>query len=162
MNTINICFGVFVVLISMVALFRLYRIRMAQPHIAGHRSQTICSSRGSIYGTVESTLLALWKATMGRMKSRSGSSLFILSPPFGMRMIAKPFSLAGGVVLMLLNEAAGLCSRAMPRCIHSENSYSFPRTFAGKTTRTCCKCGHRRAYDMATMHFVTGRFVSTS
>lgn len=63
---------------------------------------------------------------------------------------------------MLLNEAAGLCSRAMPRCIHSENNYSFPRTFAGKTTRTCRKCGHKREYDMATMRFLTGHFVSAS
>lgn len=48
MNTINICFGVFVVLISMVALFRLYRIRVAHPHIEGYGSQTMCSSCGSI------------------------------------------------------------------------------------------------------------------
>lgn len=48
MNTINICFGVFVVLISMVSLFRLYRIRMAPPHVAVYGSQTMCPSCGSI------------------------------------------------------------------------------------------------------------------
>jgi hypothetical protein len=97
------------------------------------------------------------------MKLRLSFPLFVLSPPgFAMRVITKTFSLAAGVVLMLLSEAARLCLRAMPRCIHSENCYSFPRTFAGKTTRTCCKCGHKREYDMATMRFLTGHFVSTS
>lgn len=33
-------------------------------------------------------------------------------------------------------------------------------TVDGKTTRTCYKCGHKREYDMTTMRFVTGHFVS--
>jgi uncharacterized paraquat-inducible protein A len=48
MNTIDVCFGVFVFLVSTVALFRLYRIRMADPHIATYGSQTMCPSCGSI------------------------------------------------------------------------------------------------------------------
>jgi hypothetical protein len=89
------------------------------------------------------------------------SILFLLFPPgLAMRVITKNFSLATGAVLMLLGGAAWLCSRAMPKCTHGENSYSFPRTVDGKTTRTCCKCGHRREYDMVTMRFLTGHFVS--
>ena len=99
----------------------------------------------------------------GTHEIRLGSSLFALSPPgFAMRVITKTFSLAAGVVRMLLGGAAWLCSRAMPKCTHSENSYSFPMTVDGKTTRTCYKCGHKREYDMTTMRFVTGHFVSTS
>lgn len=115
------------------------------------------------YSPVERTLPALWKVIAGRMKSRLGSSLFVQPPPgFALRAITRTFSLPAGVALTVLSEAARLYSRVIPRCIHSENCYSFPRTFAGKTTRTCCKCGHRREYDMTTMRFVTGRFVSTS
>lgn len=81
---------------------------------------------------------------------------------FAMWLITKTFSLSAGVVLMLLGGAAWLCSRAIQKCTHSENSYSFPRTVDGKTTRTCYKCGHKREYDMTNMRFVTGHFVSTS
>jgi hypothetical protein len=79
-----------------------------------------------------------------------------------MRLITRTLSIAADLVLELLSETAGLCARTVPRCIHSENSYSFPRTFAGKTTRTCSKCGHKREYCMSTMRFLTGHFVSTS
>ena len=79
-----------------------------------------------------------------------------------MRLTTRIFSLPAGVVLMLLGGAAWLCSRATPKCTHGENSYSFPRTVDGKTTRTCYKCGHTREYDLTTMRFVTGHFVSTS
>ena len=79
-----------------------------------------------------------------------------------MRLITKPLALTVGVALTVLGAAAWICSRVTPKCIHSEYSYSFPRTVAGKTTRTCCKCGHKREYDMATMRFLTGHFVSTS
>jgi predicted amidophosphoribosyltransferase len=48
MNAINICFGVFAVLVSMIALRRLYGIWMARPRIAGYGSQTMCRSCGSI------------------------------------------------------------------------------------------------------------------
>jgi hypothetical protein len=48
MNAVNICFGVFVVLISMVALIRLYRLYVAEPHVAGYRSQTMCPFCGAI------------------------------------------------------------------------------------------------------------------
>ena len=97
-------------------------------------------------------------------ESHLRASLFVWFPPGGsaMRLIKKTFSLSAGVVLMLLDGAAWICSRAMPKCIHGENSYSFPRTIDGKTTRTCCRCGHRREYDMTTMRFLTGHFVSTS
>jgi hypothetical protein len=77
------------------------------------------------------------------------------------RVINKPFSWSTGAVLTLLGGAAWLCARAMPKCIHGEKSYSFPITVDGKTTRTCYKCGHKREYDMTTMRFVTGHFVST-
>lgn len=79
-----------------------------------------------------------------------------------MHSIAKLLSFSTGAVLVVLVGAAWLCSRAIPKCIHGESSYSFPRTVDGKTTRTCCKCGHKREYDMATMRFLTGHFVSTS
>jgi hypothetical protein len=77
-----------------------------------------------------------------------------------MRVISKTFSLSTGV-LMLLGGAAWLCARAIPKCTHGENGYSFPITVEGKTTRTCYKCGHSREYDMNTMRFLTGHFVST-
>jgi hypothetical protein len=64
------------------------------------------------------------------------------------------------VVLTLLGGAAWACARVVPKCIHRDESYSFPRTVDGKTTRTCGKCGHRREYDMATMRFLSGHFVS--
>lgn len=97
------------------------------------------------------------------MKSRLGSSLFVQPQPgFALRAITRAFSLQAGVALTLLSEVERLYSRVIPRCIHSENCYSFPMTFAGKTTRTCYKRGHRREYDMNTMRFVTGRFDSTS
>jgi hypothetical protein len=35
---------------------------------------------------------------------------------------------------MLLGGAAWLCARAIPKCTHGENSYSFPITVEGKTT----------------------------
>jgi hypothetical protein len=76
-----------------------------------------------------------------------------------MRVTTKTFSLSTGV-LMLLGGAAWLCARAIPKCTHGEKSYSFPITVAGKTTRTCYKCGHTREYDMTTMRFLTGHFVS--
>jgi hypothetical protein len=115
------------------------------------------------YSWVERTLPVLWKVIAGPMKSRFGSSLFVQPPPgFALRAITRTFSLPAGVAQTLLSEAARLYSRVIPRCIHSENCYSFPMTFAGRTTRTCYKCGHRREYDMTTMRFVTGRFVSTS
>ena len=114
------------------------------------------------YSPVEGTLPALWKVFAGRMKSRLGSSLFVQPPPgFALRAITRAFSLPAGVALTLLSEVERLYSQVIPRCIHSENCYSFPMTFAGKTTRTCHKCGHRREYDMNTMRFVTGRFDST-
>jgi len=50
-----------------------------------------------------------------------------------MRVISKTFSLSTGV-LMLLGGAAWLCARAIPKCTHGENSYSFPITVEGKTT----------------------------
>jgi hypothetical protein len=78
-----------------------------------------------------------------------------------MRVTTKTFSLSTGV-LMLLGGAAWLCARAIPKCTHGEKSYSFPITVDGKTTRTCYKCGHSREYDMETMRFLTGHFVSTS
>ncbi|HEY2394019.1 MAG TPA: hypothetical protein VGK22_22795 [Candidatus Angelobacter sp.] len=77
-----------------------------------------------------------------------------------MRLTTKSFSLSTGI-LVLFGGAAWLCARAIPKCIHGEKSYSFPRTVDGKTTRTCHKCGHKREYDMATMRFRTGHFVST-
>jgi hypothetical protein len=77
-----------------------------------------------------------------------------------MRLITKTLSWSAGTVLMLLGGAAWLCLRATPKCIHGEESYSFPRTANGKTTRSCSKCGHTREYDMTTMRFVTGHFVS--
>ena len=79
-----------------------------------------------------------------------------------MRLITRTLVFTAGVVRTVLGAATWLCSRAMPKCIHSDYSYSFPRTVAGKTTRTCYKCGHRREYDMVTMRFLTGHFVSTS
>jgi hypothetical protein len=79
-----------------------------------------------------------------------------------MRLTAKFLSLSAGAVLVVLGAAAWLCSWVIPKCTHGENNYSFPRTVDGKTTRTCCKCGHKREYDMGTMRFVTGHFVSTS
>jgi hypothetical protein len=62
MNTINICFGVFVLLISMVAVFRLYRIRIAQRHIAGYGSQTMCPFCGSITARSEAHCLHCGKS----------------------------------------------------------------------------------------------------
>ena len=85
-----------------------------------------------------------------------------ISAGIAMHLIARALAFMRGAVHILLNGATWVCSRAMPNCTHTENSYSFPRTVAGKTTRTCCKCGHRREYDMTTMRFLTGRFVSTS
>jgi len=79
-----------------------------------------------------------------------------------MHSIAGFLVFSTGAVLVVLVGAAWLYSRAIPKCIHGENSYSFPRTVDGKTTRTCCKCGHKREYDMATMRFVTGHFAGTS
>ena len=79
-----------------------------------------------------------------------------------MHLINRALVLVSEGVRMVFSAAAWLCSRAMPKCIHSDSSYSFPRTVAGKTTRTCYKCGHRREYDMTTMRFLTGHFVSTS
>ena len=106
----------------------------------------------------------MWEATPCRMNY--GCVLLFLGSlrlsGFAMWLITKTFSLSAGVVLMLLGGAAWLGSRAMQKCTHSENSYSFPRTVDGKTTRTCYKCGHKREYDMTTMRFVTGHFVSTS
>src|SRR5207302_8334000 len=72
-----------------------------------------------------------------------------------MRVTGRTFSLSTGV-LILLGGAAWLCARAIPKCTHGEKSYSFPITVAGKTTRTCYKCGHTREYDMTTMRFLTG------
>lgn len=90
-------------------------------------------------------------------------SVFVLPlSGFAMRLITKTFSLAAGGVLILLGGAAWLFSRAIPKCTHRESSYSFPMTVDGKTTRTCYKCGHKREYDMTTMRFLTGHFVSTS
>jgi hypothetical protein len=77
-----------------------------------------------------------------------------------MQLTAKVLSLSAGALLVALGGAAWLCSRAIPKCTHGENNYSFPRTVEGKTTRTCSKCGHQREYDMATMRFLTGHFVS--
>jgi hypothetical protein len=48
MNIVNICFGVLAVLITMVALFQIYRLHAAQPQVAGYGSQTMCPSCGSI------------------------------------------------------------------------------------------------------------------
>jgi len=84
---------------------------------------------------------------------------FLLSES-AMGLVLKLFSFSTGTVLALLGAVAWLCSHAMPKCIHREDSYSFPRTVDGKTTRTCYKCGHTRGYDMTTMRFVTGHFVS--
>lgn len=75
-----------------------------------------------------------------------------------MGLTTKVFTVSAGALLVVLGGAAWLCSRAIPRCTHSDNNYSFPRTVDGKTTRTCCKCGHKREYDMATMRFLTGHF----
>jgi hypothetical protein len=72
-----------------------------------------------------------------------------------MRLITKTFSLSTGIVLVLLGGTAWLCSRAMPKCTHSEKNYSFPRTVDGKTTGTCAKCGHKREYDTINMRFLT-------
>jgi hypothetical protein len=47
-NVINICFGLFFVLISVVALLRLYKLHVAEPRVAGYGSQTMCPSCGSI------------------------------------------------------------------------------------------------------------------
>lgn len=80
---------------------------------------------------------------------------------FAMRLITKIFSFPVEGARVLLSGAAWLCSRTIPKCTHSQNSYSFPRTVDGKTTRTCYKCGHKRDYDMNTMRFLTGHFVST-
>jgi len=81
------------------------------------------------------------------------SSASLLAPSslrrFDMRVNSRSFSLSTGV-LMLLGGAAWLCARALPKCTH------------GKTTRTCYKCGHSREYDMTTMRFLTGHFVSAS
>jgi hypothetical protein len=79
---------------------------------------------------------------------------------YEVHMIRKTFSLSTGV-LVLLGGAAWLCARAIPKCTHGEKSYSFPITVDGKTTRTCYKCGHKREYDMTSMRFLTGYFVST-
>jgi hypothetical protein len=94
-------------------------------------------------------------------ESQSSASVFNLSSlrRRGMRMNSRTFSLSTGM-LMLLGGAAWLCARAIPKCTHGEKSYSFPITRDGKTTRTCYKCGHSREYDMATMRFLTGHFVS--
>jgi hypothetical protein len=96
-----------------------------------------------------------------RYEPRSGTSLlsFHAMRRSAMRVSAKSFSLSTGV-LMLLGGAAWLCARAIPKCTHGEKSYSFPITRDGKTTRTCYKCGHSREYDMTTMRFLTGHFVS--
>jgi len=75
------------------------------------------------------------------------------------RLVAASFSFAAGVMVGVLHPFSRFFALAMPRCIHAESSYAFPRTFAGKTTRTCCKCGHKREYDMVTMRFLTGHFV---
>ncbi|MGZ4841796.1 MAG: hypothetical protein ACXV5J_08630 [Candidatus Angelobacter sp.] len=93
----------------------------------------------------------------------SGDSLLILHSlrRSAMRVNSRTFSLSTGV-LMLLGGAAWLCARALPKCTHGEKSYSFPITVDGKTTRTCYKCGHSREYDMTTMRFLTGHFVSAS
>jgi hypothetical protein len=94
-------------------------------------------------------------------ENRRRASLFAFSfRESVMRVTAKTFSLSTGV-LMLLGGAAWLCARAIPKCTHGEKSYSFPITVEGKTTRTCYKCGHTREYDMKTMRFLTGHFVST-
>ena len=96
-----------------------------------------------------------------RYEPRPGTSLlsFHAMRRSAMRVSAKSFSLSTGV-LMLLGGAAWLCARAIPKCTHGEKSYSFPITRDGKTTRTCYKCGHSREYDMTTMRFLTGHFVS--
>jgi hypothetical protein len=87
--------------------------------------------------------------------------LVLYSPHrFSMRVNSRSFSLSTGM-LMLLGGAAWLCARALPKCTHGEKSYSFPITVDGKTTRTCYKCGHSRKYDMTTMRFLTGHFVSS-
>ena len=97
-----------------------------------------------------------------RYESRSTSLLcFHAMRRSAMRVSSRTFSLSTGV-LMLLGGAAWLCARAIPKCTHGEKSYSFPITRDGKTTRTCYKCGHTREYDMATMRFLTGHFVSAS
>jgi hypothetical protein len=48
MNTSTICFIVFVALISMVALFRIYRMRTPRMLVASYRSQTMCPACGAI------------------------------------------------------------------------------------------------------------------
>jgi hypothetical protein len=98
-----------------------------------------------------------------RYESRSSASLlnFHAMRRSAVRVSSKSFSLSTGV-LMLLGGAAWLCARAIPKCTHGEKSYSFPITREGKTTRTCYKCGHSREYDMETMRFLTGHFVSAS
>jgi hypothetical protein len=94
-------------------------------------------------------------------ESQSSFSFFNLQSlrRLAMRVNSRSFSLSTGM-LMLLGGAAWLCARAIPKCTHGEKSYSFPITRDGKTTRTCYKCGHSREYDMSTMRFLTGHFVS--
>jgi hypothetical protein len=96
------------------------------------------------------------------MNLRSSDPQFVVAPlAFVIHLVGKALSLWAAAVIFMGSAAARLYLQFVPRCIHSENNYAFPRTFAGKTTRTCCKCGHKREYDMATMRFLTGHFVST-
>jgi len=48
MSAINICFGVFVALISLFALRQLRRINAHQPQVAAYGSQRMCRACGSV------------------------------------------------------------------------------------------------------------------
>lgn len=62
MNALNICFGIFMVVVSMVALLRIYKLHVAQRHVAGYRSQTMCRSCGSITARSKAYCLHCGKA----------------------------------------------------------------------------------------------------
>ena len=48
MDSSTIWISVFVGLISMVAMYRIYRMRTVRAQVASYRSQTMCPSCGSI------------------------------------------------------------------------------------------------------------------
>jgi predicted amidophosphoribosyltransferase len=53
MNAIDIGFALYVALISIVALLRLYSIRKTQKNVASYGSQRMCRACGSITPRVE-------------------------------------------------------------------------------------------------------------
>jgi hypothetical protein len=81
-----------------------------------------------------------------------------------MAFLSKLFNLPVAATVTILGGAIALAARAMPKCMHGTQHYSFPQSVRSKTDasrferitiRTCNICGEVRFYDWDNMVFLT-------